>query len=159
MTDQPPQQQDKRIGLIGELAAIVKGLSLNNVLIIALLVVIAIPTYVLWRALNDESMLNKFMSRYEEISSETIPCTLKVASVRGGGDTYTMSTGFAYQGSDRWVVGVVMDLKPDDDELVSYCATLELIVDHMRRPGDTPSPTFPNSDQPVIWHYPPAVSP
>ena len=50
---------------------IVKGLSLTNVLIIALLVAIAIPTYILWRFLNDASMLNKFTSFYEEIASES----------------------------------------------------------------------------------------
>jgi hypothetical protein len=151
----PPQDQ---VGTIAGLASIVKSLSLTNVLIIALLAMIAIPTYILYRALNDESMLNKFLSRYEEVTSDKVPCTLRIASVRGGGDIFSISTGFAYQGSDRWTVGVILEnRKPDPTEIESYCATLELIVDYMRRP-EAPSPRFPNSDDALIWHYPPDAS-
>jgi hypothetical protein len=153
MTETPPPPPPDRVGMISGLTDIVKGLTLGNVLIIALLVAIAIPAYILWRALNDESMLNKFLSRYEEISSDKVPCTLRVASVRGGGDIYSLSTGFAFQGSDRYTVGVILIARPDDAELVSYCETLNLIVDYMRRP-DAASPTFPGSDDPLIWRYP-----
>jgi hypothetical protein len=78
--------------------------------------------------------------------------------VRGGGDTYAISTGFAYQGSDRWTVSVLMQRRPDDSEMVSYCETLNMLVDHLRRP-DTPEPKFPGSEEPLIWHYPPAAPP
>jgi len=154
VTDQPPD----RVGQVGGLVKIIQSLTLTQVLIIALLVAIAIPTYIGWRVINDESMLNKFTSRYEELSSEHMPCTLRVASVRGGGDTYSISTGFAAQGSDRWTVGVIMTRKPDDSELTSYCATLQILVDHLRRPN-APEPTFPNSDEPLILHYPPQEQP
>ena len=154
MTEPPPD----RVGQLGGLVNIVKSLSLTNVLIIALLVMLAVPTYILWRALNDESLLNTFLSRYEEFTSDKMSCTLRVASLRGGGDYYSISTGFAVQGSDRYTVGVIMDRKPDDSELESYCATLNLIVDFMRRPN-APSPKYPNSDEPLIWQYPAQESP
>jgi hypothetical protein len=153
----PPSSSD-RVGMIGGLADIVKSLSLTNVLIIALLVVIAVPAYVLWRALNDQSMLNKFLSYYEEVDSDKVSCTLRIASQRGGESFYSISTGFAYQGNDRWTVGVILTHRPDPTELESYCATLNLIVDYMRRP-DAKSPTYPNSDEPLIWRYPPEGSP
>jgi hypothetical protein len=143
--------------MISGIADIIKGLSLTNVLIIALLVLIAIPSYILWRFLNDASLLNKFTSFYEEISSDKVGCTLRVASQRGAHPIYSISTGFAFQGSDRYTVGVIITHKPDDGELVSYCETLNLIVDFMRRP-DAQSPTFPNSDKPLVWHYPPGES-
>jgi hypothetical protein len=148
---QPPPAQDN-LGVIGGLASIVKSLSLTNVLIIALLVVIGLPTYVLWRAMNDQSMLNKFLSYYEEIDSDKVSCTLRVASQRGGESFFSISTGFAYQGNDRWTVGVILTHRPDPTELESYCATLNLIVDYMRRPN-AKSPTYPNSDEPLIWQY------
>jgi hypothetical protein len=154
VTDQPPD----RVGQVGGLVKIVQSLTLTQVLVIALLVMIAIPTYIAWRVINDESMLTKFTSRYEELSSDKMPCTLRVASVRGGGDTYSISTGFAFQGSDRWTVGVIMNSKPDDSELVSYCATLNVLVDHLRRPG-APEPTFPGTQEPMILHYPPVEQP
>ena len=105
-----------------------------------------------------ESLLNTFLSRFEEFTNDKISCTLRVASVRGGGDHYSISTGFAFQGSDRYTVGVIMDRKPDPSELESYCATLNAIVDFMRRPT-APLPKYPNSDEPLIWQYPQGAQP
>jgi len=136
------------------------NLKLRNVLVIAVLVVVTIPAYFVWRVLNDEAMLYRFLSSYKEIPNP-IPgsnCTLRQVSVRGGGDQYSISTGFAFQGADRWTVGVILDRNPNNTELQSYCDTLNLIVDHMRRP-ESPSPTFPNTDEPLIWHYPPVPAP
>jgi hypothetical protein len=155
VTEQPPPD---RVGQVGGLVKIVQSLTLTQVLIIALLVAIAIPTYIAWRVINDESMLTKFTSRYEELASDKMPCTLRVASVRGGGDTYAIATGFAFQGSDRWTVSVILTRKPDDSEMVSYCATLNMLVDHLRRP-DAPEPKFPGTDEPLILHYPPQEQP
>ena len=93
-----------------------------------------------------------FPSRYEEFTNKT-SCVLRVASLRGGGDTWAISTGFAVQGNDRYNVTVILGHKPDDAELMSYCATLNEIVDFMRRP-DAPPPKYPNSDEPLIWQYP-----
>jgi hypothetical protein len=147
----PPPED--RVGQVGGIVKLVSSLTFTQVLVIALLVMIAIPTYIIWRMVNDESMLNKFTSRYEEITTQQMPCTLRVASVRGGGDTYSISTGFAYQGQDRWNVAVIMQRKPESAEMIAYCETLQLLVDHLRRP-EAPEPTFPNSDEPMIWHYP-----
>lgn len=144
--------------MVGEAANIVKGLSLTNVLIIALLVAIAIPTFILYRFTTDASLLNKFTSFYEELANDKVGCTLRIASQRGTNPIYSISTGFAFQGSDRYTVGVILSHQPDDGQLVSYCETLKLIVDFMRRP-DAKSPTFPNSDDPLVWQYPPDGSP
>jgi hypothetical protein len=84
---------------------------------------------------------------------------LRIASLKGGGDKFAISTGFAAQGNDRYVISVLMDRKPSEVEQQSYCATLTAIVDHMRRPEQAPSPTFPHSDEPLIWHYPAEGSP
>src|SRR4030095_5553841 len=153
MSEQPPQQPSPQEGMIERWLVAVKNLSLKNVLVIIILVVALLPAYLLYRLSNDPAMMSKFLSYYEEISSDKTPCTLRIASVRGGGEHYAISTGFAFEGSDRWTVGVILDRKPDDNTLESYCNTLELIVDFMRRP-DAPSPTFPNSDKPLIWQYP-----
>jgi hypothetical protein len=157
----PPDllQQPDRVGQLGGIVGLVQSMTLTHVLIVALLAAILVPSYVAWRVLNDESMLTKFTSRYEEITSDKIPCTLRIASVRGGGDSYSISTGFAVQGSDRYTIAVLLDRKPDDLSLQSYCEVLQKIVDHLRRPEDAPSPTFPGSDEPLIWHYPPEGSP
>jgi hypothetical protein len=150
MTDQPPAQQQ---GMLERGIASVKGLSLANVLVIALLVMLAIPTYALWRLLNDSAMLGRVLSSYEEITSDKTPCTLRIASLRGAGDTYSISAGFAFQGSERWTIAVLMDRKPTDEEMYSYCETLQLLIDAMRDPTKHPPP-FPGTEDPIIHMYP-----
>jgi hypothetical protein len=158
MTEPQPPPAD-RVGQLGGVVKIVQSLTLTHVLIIALLVAIAVPAFILYRFMTDASMLNKWTSFYEELTSDKVPCTLRVASVRGADPVYSISTGFAFQGSDRWTVGVILTHgPPDEGELVSYCETLNAIVDYMRRPN-APSPHYPNSDEDLIWRYPPGEQP
>jgi hypothetical protein len=145
--------------MIGGIAKIIQSMTLTNVLILALIIIVLAPTFVLWRFMNDSSLLNKWTSFYEEVSSDKTPCTLRIASQRGADPVHSISTGFAYQGSDRYTVGVILSHPPDDGDLVSYCEVLNRIVDHMRRPETTKSPTYPNSDEEIIWHYRPEESP
>jgi hypothetical protein len=132
MTPEPSAAPpDHRLGLAEGAANIVKGLSLQNVLIIALLVVIAIPAYTIYQALHDDKLLDRFLSTYEEITSQNIGCTMRHLQRRGGTDQWSVSSGFAYQGADRWVVSVWMDHEPNGEEVNSYCESLKLIADRM----------------------------
>jgi hypothetical protein len=148
MTEQPPQQ-----GVLERAVASVKGLSLQNLLTIVVLIVVLAPTYLLWRLLNDSAMLGRVLSSYEEVTSDKWPCTLRIASLRGAGDTYSISAGFAFQGSERWTIAVLMDRKPTDDEMHSYCETLQLLIDAMRDPTKHPPP-FPGTQDEIIHMYP-----
>jgi hypothetical protein len=153
MTQLPPEQQQQQ-GIFQTILHAVTSMTLTQVLILALLMAILIPSYLVWRALNDPAMLGRFLSSYEEVTSDKIPCILRIASLQGGGDQFAISAGFAAQGSDQWVVSVLMDRKPGEAEMVSYCETIHLLIDYMRRP-DAPAPTFPDSKDPMIWRYPP----
>lgn len=161
MTEQSPIPPAAPEGWVNSVLGFIKSMTFTNVVIVVILIIVLIPAYFVYRLLNDEVMLHRFLSSYEEIPNP-IPgsnCTLRLVSMRGGGDIYSISTGFAFQGADRWTVGVILDRKPDNSELESYCNTLNLIVDYMRRPETAPSPTLPNSDEPLIWHYPPVPAP
>ena len=133
MTEEKPPPSE---GWLSWLTAI-KGLTLANVLVIALLAVIAVPVYVIYRALDDEKLLDRFMSTYEEVNSQQMGCALRHAQSRGGPDQWGISAGFAYQGADRWFVNVVLDHMPTNEELQSHCETLKLIADEMLDRGDT----------------------
>lgn len=130
----------------------IKGLTLTNALVIVMLVVVAIPAYLVYRALNDEQLLNRFLSRYEELSNWQSSCTIRTAKQVGGPEFWGISTGFAYDGNDRWTIAVLLDHQPTNEDVESYCQTLNLIVDFMRDP-DAQSPTFPHNDKPVIKQY------
>src|SRR5215510_8481877 len=137
MTDQPPAPpRDKYIGWLNA----VKGLSLGNVLVIALLVVIAIPVYIIYKALGDDALMDRLMSTYEEKeSSQMVGCTFRHVQARGGPDTWGISAGFAYQGTDRWMISVITPREPSNEEFVSNCEALKLIVDKMLSHGITPN--------------------
>ena len=154
--ERPPEQRSPE-GIVAAIAHFAKGLTLGNVLAIAALAVVLVPSYLLWRLLNDESMLGRVLSSYTEHEDKS-GCTIRVASLRGAGDTYAISTGFAAQGADQWVISVIMARTPSETDVLSYCETLQRIVDHMRRP-DQPAPTYPGTDVPLIWQYPPDDTP
>lgn len=109
----------------------VKGLSVANVLVIAMLAIVAVPVYTIWKALGDDKLLDRFMSTYEESASQMSGCTLRHVQARGGPDTWGISSGFAFQGGDRWFVSVALSHDPSAEEIASYCESLKLIADRM----------------------------
>jgi hypothetical protein len=130
MTEQPPA--GKWHGILKALS----GLTLTNALVIMLLVAILIPAYFVYRALNDPTILDRFVSNYQEVPSPGTNCIVRMAHVWGGPRTWAIGTGFAFQGSDRWTVSVLLDSEPDTAEIASYCETLNIIVDHMHANGE-----------------------
>lgn len=136
MAVQPPPPPAE--GRFAGAANVIKGLTLSNVLVIFLLLAMAGPAYVLWKAVNDKQLMDRFLSSYREIASDT-GCTIRVVAERGGPEHWSVSTGFAMQGSDRWTVGVILDHEPGD-LVASYCETLKLIVDSMLHKGGETGP-------------------
>lgn len=112
----------------------VRGLTLSNVLVIALLAIIAVPVYVIYKAVsgNDE-LLDRLLSTYEEVDQQS-GCAVRHVQERGGPELWAVSTGFAFRGFDRWSVSVVMTHEPGE-ELASYCEALKLIADRMLSNG------------------------
>jgi hypothetical protein len=145
---EPPPSNGKYLGWLNA----VKGLTISNALVIILLAMVAVPTYVLWRAINDEKLLDRFLSHYAEYPSQTTSCTVRQIKVRGGPETFALSTGFASQGTDRYFISVVSNHMFNPSEERSYCETLNLLVDFMRDP-EARSPPFPGSHEPIVRQY------
>ena len=125
----------------------VKGLTLSNVVVIALLAMIAIPVYITYRALNDEKILDRLMSSYEVVDSQGSGCTVRHVKERSGPDQWGVSAGFAFQGSDRWFVNVVLDHGPSKEEIYTYCESLKLIADRMlSREGEVHEGPVPSTE-------------
>jgi hypothetical protein len=127
VTELPPE------GKLAAAASVVRSLSLTNVLIIALLVAIAIPAYIVYRALADPAVMDRFLSSYREYPNQVSGCTMREVKERGGPDLWSVSAGFAFHGSARWYVAVALSAKPSDQELVSHCETLKRIADGLLR--------------------------
>ena len=111
-----------------------KGLTAGNILALLAVALIGVPVYTVWKALSDEKLLARLMSTYEEIPQPS-GCTLRHVRQRGGPDLYSVSSGFAFQGVDRWFVSVVVSHAPSEGEIEAYCASLKLISDRMLQRG------------------------
>jgi hypothetical protein len=96
--------------------------------------------------LNDEKLMNRFMSEYEEFSNQQSGCVMRHVKQRGGPDQWGVSSGFAFQGADRWFVSVVLQHEPTLEEVASYCESLKLIADRMLDSGNG-KPDLPDVGQ------------
>lgn len=157
-TPKPPSETpQQRAKGIASLIGAVQGLTITNAVVIAMLVVVAIPAYFVYSALNNEKLLDKFLSSYEELSSQYSTCGFRQARMRGGPMTWGISSGFAYSGNDRYLIAVWIDHKPTTEQMVDYCHALHGLVDYMRDPTGEP-PVFPGTDEPIIRHYAPLTN-
>jgi hypothetical protein len=132
-TPLPPGEGGRALGWLNA----VKGLTLTNALVIILLLITLVPAYVVYRALDDDKLMDRLLSTYEELSSQHSGCTVRHVQERGGPDLWGVSSGFAYQGADRWFVNVVLTDEPSSEEIFSYCESLKLIADRMLERGGT----------------------
>ena len=124
-------------GWAERVASIIKGLTFTNVLMLFLLSLIVVPGYIMYRAVNDPTILERMLSSYKEFPPQDSGCTLREFKARGGPRMWTISTGFAYQGTDKWVASIVLDHMPNEDENVSYCESLKLVTESWRNISET----------------------
>ena len=80
----PPPQQDRVSVWVG----LLKGLTLSNVLVLAALAAVAVPVFVIYRALEDDKIMDRLMSTYEEIGNQQSGCAVRHVQERGGPDLW-----------------------------------------------------------------------
>lgn len=107
----------------------VKGLTITNALVIGMLALIAIPTWLVYSMTQNTELLDRFFSNYREISAQNVACAIREAKYRGGNPVWSISTGFAFIGRDRYVIAVVLEHEPRAEEMIAFCETLKLLAD------------------------------
>ena len=141
-------QSGGRLGALGRIVELIKGLTLTNVLVIVLLGLAIGPAYLTWRVINDENLLSLIMSSFSEKPMPGTDCAMRVAALRAGRSTYYISLSYAYSGNDRWYIGVNTPVEPTPEAAKAYCDVLDQIIAHAR--GEAPVPNFPNSKRPMF---------
>ena len=127
MTEPPPA------GKLAAAIGLVKNLTVTNLLMLAGLLVVIVPVYVIWKALGDPAVMDRLMSSYREIPNGS-GCVLRNVKERAGPDQWAISSSFAAHGQDRWYVGVWLTREPTAEELSSHCETLKRIADTLAMP-------------------------
>ena len=130
----------------------VREMSFRNVGVILALVVIAIPSYLVYRLATDNKFASIFFSTYSEHSIPATDCFMRIASVSGGHEDYRVSRPFAYSGQDRWVISVETPYQPDANQAVALCNLLGEVITYARDRSKV-SPNFPGSDTPIFQEY------
>lgn len=149
MTNPAPEPPS---GFITSIVNALKGLTIGNALVIVLLATVLVPSYLLYRVITEPELLDRFLSSYKVYGNQVSACTLRKVKQRGEDYTYVINTGFAFEGGSRWSMAVSLNWEPTDEQVRSYCDTLEKLVDHMREPSHPP-PTVPGTDQPLVVPY------
>jgi hypothetical protein len=134
--------------LLQKLLDSVKGLSLSNVLVLALLALIAVPAYVGWKVINNPALMSIVFSDFEEIPSVT-DCNLFRAQSSGSAAFWAVTNQFGQRNAESWSIAVRVKFLPDAAAMRDYCASLEAVVSYLRDPTSD-LPTFPGSNKVIF---------
>lgn len=142
--------------LLQKLLDAIKGLTFVNVAVLAALIVLLIPAYLMWRIMNDAALFNAVFSDYTELESPT-DCQLTFQQASGGRGFYLIRLNLAQRSREIYAVSVRLDWPhaPDGEAIRRYCATLEALVAYGRDPLNVPIPHFPGSERNILPHAPP----
>jgi hypothetical protein len=149
MSDRGPQTPGDRMGLIEKLLEIIKGLTITNIVTLAMLIGLLLPAYLGWRVINDATLMALILSEYRELPAKT-DCQLAKEQPAGTEGTYSLRTPFAERSREVWYISVRVRFEPDEQALNKYCAALQGVVDYLSDPQDTPVPVFPDSTRRII---------
>jgi hypothetical protein len=111
---------DDRVTIIERLAGIVRQTSLTNILMVALLVVIAVPAYFSYRFMTDEELRRELLSR-AVIVDKHVPCIVLEAHRFGSADRHTIGVVYGIDGRLEKVVGVRAPGTLSDSEIDEAC--------------------------------------
>lgn len=143
-------QEPGKMGMVDRIVTIVTGLSFHNVAIIAILLMLAAPTYLAWRVINDAELQRLLFSSYEELPLPLSECSVRVASKRGGSSTWFISNSYAMIAADRWYLGVNIQREPTVEIARQYCDALSGLIAHMRD-HNQPIPNYPGTSRQMFY--------
>lgn len=140
--------------LLERLLVAIKGLTFVNVAVLAVLVLLTVPVYFVYRMLNDPQLMGAVLSEFREIRTKT-DCSLYYSQSAGSAPTWSVTNQFAERNAEEWAIVVRIKFEPDDAAMRDYCSSLEDVIRYLHDP-DLPPPAFPGSAKTMVWreHHP-----
>lgn len=89
-----PQPAPDRTGMANWAVDILRSLTIQNVLTLGMLAVIAVPSYFAWRFMTDGDFRHEFMST-SKIVDMGVPCLVVIGSQQGQSERYTVAVSYA----------------------------------------------------------------
>jgi hypothetical protein len=120
-------------GMIERLIGAVTGLTLRNVLIIALLVAIAIPSGFMYLFFTNVEFRKQWLSYVLPQASKGIPCAVFVVSETRSGERTVVGTSFHADGDIEYFVIARSYVPLNADQLKATCAEVKKYTDILEK--------------------------
>jgi len=132
VTDRQPPPDRSYISISERLANIVKSLSLTNILIIAMLLLLAIPSYFAWKYLNDEEFRETFRN-HAEIVDKHVPCIVLQGRYYGAQPRHSIFVIYGIDGRNEKIIGVRAPGVLTDPQIEEACQKVLATAAEMKK--------------------------
>src|SRR5262245_44072252 len=99
-----PSSNGTKLGMVERIVAILSSLTFQNVMVLGILMVLAVPSYAVWQLLHDSTLRKEIMS-YAKETDMGVPCQVIVYSFSGQGERTTVISGVQVIGQWEIVAG------------------------------------------------------
>lgn len=127
--------------MIERLAAIVRALTLQNVLLLALLVLIGLPVFLIYRLGNDRSLREQFLSSIRVVDGLGVPCLVVASNMAGQPERLTVGVSFESDGRIEFDIVARSPGVLSGQEIATACEQARKYRDIMRKALGSPSET------------------
>lgn len=135
-----PQPLDgSRLAVAERLARVVTGLTIQNVLTLGLLVLIAVPTFVAWQLLHDPKLREAFLSSARVVEGLGVPCLVVATSYVGQPERTTVIVAYDTDGRIELDVGARSPGVMTGIEVAKACELIRKHGEILRRELGSPS--------------------
>jgi hypothetical protein len=110
---------------------VVKSMSLTNVLILALIVVIAIPAYFAYRFMSDVAFRREFMST-AVILDQHAPCIVLEGHRYGSSARHSVFVVYGVDGRNEKLLGLRAPGSMDNDDLTDLCKRVVVLSEEIK---------------------------
>ena len=109
---------------------VIKSLNLTNILIIALMVLIALPTYFVYRFIADVDFRREFMDT-AVVLDKYAPCVVLEGHKWGANKRHSVVAVFALDGRNEKLIGMRSPEPMTPDEINEMCKKVQIMANEM----------------------------
>ena len=130
-----PPPDNGRLGMAQWAVNVVRALSLQNLLTLALLVVIGVPTYFAYLFLTDVRFRHDFMTETRIVDAD-VPCLVIAGNVSsGGGERFASGNSYDIRDRVEYLIVLRTPSALTDQQLRDLCDKAHVETDIMRAVG------------------------
>jgi len=121
---------EERPGKVERAFGVIKSLNLTNILIIALMVLIALPTYFVYRFIADVDFRREFMDT-AVVLDKYAPCVVLEGHKWGANKRHSVVAVFALDGRNEKLIGMRSPEPMTPDEINEMCKKVQIMANEM----------------------------